>query len=211
LSQGKDPVGAIFGALGTGLTVAVFLGFFVTLAFAIADRSADARREIALANGKWTPNLLPIETSVESHDYRWSGPIAALVGNIFIIALLIIQRTASPVSTASGAPIPIISPELWDFWVWYFLGVLGVALVMDFVKLAVGRWRPWTAAIDTVLGIAGAVPLALLVWQNQVINPELHWTIAGNWVAVLVAVFILFLMVTSIAKLWREGRRKPAL
>jgi hypothetical protein len=50
----------------------------------------------------------------------------------------------------------------------------------------------------------------MLVWQNKVINPELHLTIAGNWVAVLVAVLILFVMVTSIANLWRQGRRQHA-
>lgn len=218
LAQGKDPIGAIFGAFGTCLTVAVYLGFFVTLAFVIADRNADSRREIALADGRWSPKMLPVETSVESHDYSWSQPIASLVGNVILVALIIIQRAVSPISTADGTPIPILDPSLWDFWIWYFFAIMGLAVVIDFVKLAVGRWRPWTALIDTLLGLAAAIPLAYLFWQAKIVNPALlshigheDWAVAGNWLGTVIALFVLLLAISSIAQLWRNGRTRRAV
>lgn len=160
--EGLGPViGTVFS---TVIAVAVHLGFWTTLVFAVLERTTPQGRPLTA----WDPSTLPqlpAKGTVRSLD---TG--AALVWLTLYVVALIGQHFFSPVLDASGGPLPVINPELWSFWLPYFIGL---AVLEAIFAIVLHRTRSWTvplAIVNTVLAVAFAIPAIMLLRSGDVMN-----------------------------------------
>lgn len=149
----------------TIIGVAVHMGFWTTLVFAVLERTTPQGKPLT----KWDPATLPqlpVAGTIKTLD---TG--AALVWLTLYIAALVAQQFFSPVQNAAGDPLPVINPELWSFWLPYFIGLavleIGFALVLHRAR----RWTVPLAFVNAALAIAFVVPAVLLLRSEAVINP----------------------------------------
>ena len=159
---------AVLGALGSALTVAVYLAVALTIMFALVDRAATRNTDAAHRGSAWSPKSLPTEE--RPLPKTWVETVWSVVFVVILVAAVFMLRTDSPFSN-NGEAIQILSPSLWKFWLPYFLAILLLGIVLDFVRLGIGRWHPIPTLTGTVLTLAGAIPLVALAWQSKIVNP----------------------------------------
>jgi hypothetical protein len=212
LSQHHPLATTIAGALSVGVTVAVYLAVCLTIAFALIDRAATRNVGPARRGGIWSPKYLPVDNRPAQKS--WGESVASVIFTVILVAAVAIQRTESPVATSGGVPIQILAPSLWDFWLPYFLVVLLLGVALDFVRLGIGRWHPVTTAMGTLLTLAGAVPFIALAYESKIVNPALwhavghtEWTTPGNWLSLIIAIFVGLVALGNVIDEWRRGSR----
>jgi hypothetical protein len=163
---------ALLAGIGGALTVGVHLAFWVTLAFAIVervDRSTWKDTDIKELTQPWTVEHLP--------ELPSSGAVSVgdTVGEIVTLGIsiggLLYLRDWSWVTDASGEPIPLFDPALWDFWFPALIGVMVLTAVFHIVKLVIGRWTIGLATVHAVLLLAFAVPFSAIALNGALINP----------------------------------------
>jgi len=157
-----DSVGAVIGeAVVTLLQVAVHVGFWTTLVFAILDWS-DSPTDFE----PWTVEKLP-----EQPNPRLGELVAGIVMFAILAALVVWQHFGSPFSE-DGERIPMADPDLWS---WYLPLVL-VTLALEAVHLwwvHVTGWT-WPAAwANLVVTALFTVPTMVLLLQGTMVNPDL--------------------------------------
>lgn len=187
-------VGGIIGAaIGTTLSVAVHIAFWTTLAFAILERSpaSAGRRSIDLP---WTLDMLPALPEPAKAS-RLAELIASVVMLVVFAAAIIVQQFGLP-WVPELASVPLLNPELWSFWLPYFLGLIGVEILFAVAIYAWG-WNWWLAAANLVLNIAFTVPALWLFLSGQLVNEPALDAMRWPWgdsapvvVTVIVAVMI---------------------
>jgi hypothetical protein len=158
----------------TGLTTAAHLVFWVTLSFAVVERSAAGR---ATGVVTWDPDQLP--------DTSRKVGLGESIASIAVLALfataLVWQQVASPV-VSDGSAIPVLDPALWSSWLPWFIAV--IVLEMAFA-VWLYRAREWTwrhAAANVALNLAFAVPAIVLLQSGRLFNPEFIATmVEGGW------------------------------
>ena len=156
--------------VGTALTLAVHIVFWTTLAFAVIERSDKRPPETVWSLSKLPP--IPTAGSIKLSD-----TIATLVVLALVIAGLSLSGSASPVMSADGSPVSFLDPDLWSFWLPYFIVILALEIVFEIVKYRVGRWTWPLASINLALNAAFAVPALYLLVTDQVLNPEFFETL----------------------------------
>jgi hypothetical protein len=207
---------ALLAGIGGALSVGVHVAFWVTLAFAIGERT-DPKTwkdpDLKGITGPWTVDQLPEMPS--------SGAVSVgeTAGEIVTIGLsiggLLWLRGWSWLTDANGEPIPLFDPVLWDNgWFPALIVVLALQVAFQVMKLLVGRWTIGLAAINAVLAAAFGIPFAVLALNGALINPafaaEIGWpALADGDSIVMVAVAIGTLLVTGweIVDGFRKARR----
>ena len=174
LLSGADVGDVIGSAIGVGFSVAVHLGFWTTLAFAIAERSPGA----GAADLAWTPDLLP-QLPELSRPGRRSELIGSLVF-LGIFALVIVWQQFGLPWVGALESIPLLDPELWSFWIPYFLVLIVLEMLFAIAIYAWG-WNWWLAAANLVLNVAFVVPAVWLFTTGQLINPEALEAMGWPW------------------------------
>ena len=163
---------ALLVGIGGALTVGVHVAFWVTLSFAVVervDRSAWKDSDLKQLYQPWTVEHLP--------ELPSSGAVSVgeTVGEIVTLGIsiggLLYLRGWSWVTDASGDPIPLFDPALWDFWFPALIAVLLLTAAFHIVKLVVGRWTIGLAIVHAVLLTAFALPFAALALNGALINP----------------------------------------
>lgn len=159
-------VGDVFGEMiGAGLTVAVHIVFWSTLAFALMERS-----DASVPTSEWTPDKLPARHG--GGEVKLSETIAALVFLVLAINVFILSRTVSPFTAEDGSLIPIFDPTVWDFWFPFLIGVLALEIGFEVVKYRVGRWTWSLASFNLALNALFAIPAIYLLATDRLFNPE---------------------------------------
>ncbi|MGC5307147.1 permease prefix domain 1-containing protein [Micromonospora zamorensis] len=159
-----------FGAIGSGIVVAlhvaVHIGFWLTLTFAIIERS---QQTVDLPD--WTVDQLP---DVPAHrDISLAETVASVVMLVVTIGYLPFQHYRSWVRDTDGDDIPLLDPTLWSFWLPALIVVLLGSLVFEIVKYRVGSWN-WTLfGTKALLNLAFSVPLVWLALSDRLLNPAL--------------------------------------
>src|SRR5690606_16829607 len=88
---------------------------------------------------------------------------------LFAVAI-VLQQFLSVFEDAAGQPIPVLQPELWSFWIPWFLGIILLEIVFAVVLTRTGRWT-WPLAIGNVLlGAAFTIPAVWLLAIGQLLN-----------------------------------------
>jgi hypothetical protein len=163
LIEGATAGEAIWGAISTAFIAAVQVLFWVTIGFAIAERSGEP-----VPVREWTPDQLPPVPAPERVG------LAELVGSLVsvgFVAVAIVWQQAFPPIVVDGQGEPIFDPALWSFWLPYFLVVLGLEVGLAFVIWARGAWT-WPLAIaNAVLDAAFAIPALWLLTNGLLFNP----------------------------------------
>lgn len=156
---------AIAGAVSTALGVTVHLAFWITLVFVIIERSGTSGPGAA-----WSPEALPDVPDL-SRRSRLPDLIASLVFLALFAGALIWQQLVPAVRDSAGDAVPFLDPELWSFWIPYFLGLLAAEAVFAVVVYLKG-WSWWRAVVNLLLNLAFAVPAVLLWVEGRLLNPE---------------------------------------
>jgi hypothetical protein len=162
---------AILSAFATTLTVAVHVCFWSTLVFVIIERTegrpAPGWKPDRLA---WSPDSLPEPPSgnpVSIFETTFSAVMLALFA-----AAIVWQQFYSVFENADGRPVPLLNPELWSFWLPYFLLLLALEAIFLVVTYRAGSWKWSTAWANVALNLLFAVPAVWLVLSGALLNPE---------------------------------------
>jgi len=150
--------------IGTAVSVAIQVGFWSTLTFAIIERTGGTAHL-----PEWSLDRLPAlprKTQVTLTD-----TVASLVVIGLVIALLIGQNFRSFVPGDDDDVIAVLDPDLWTPWLTGLIGVLVLSAVVEVWKYRVGRFTWPIAGATTALSIAFAVPVIWLASQDRLFNP----------------------------------------
>lgn len=156
---------ALWGAAMTGMLVA----FWVTVVFALIERSGVSIDEAAGRTRPWTPDdlpELPPERSITVGDFFASVVVIALIP-----IALVWQHFRSAFSDAEG-PIPLLDPDLWRSWFPVLFGILAVNLAIEVWKLRAGRWTVPLVLANVALNVAFVGYFVALFATEQVWNPD---------------------------------------
>jgi hypothetical protein len=164
---GGTPAPQLVGvAVTTALTVAVQTAFWITLVFAILERTGQP----ALGEA-WTPDRLP-ETPAEAVRPNVVEVVLSVAALALLAGLLVWQQTAAPI-TIDGTGYPLFDPALWSTWIPWFLVVLGLEIVFTLVRWMRGGWTWTLAVVNLGLNLAFVVPAVWLVQTGQLFDPGL--------------------------------------
>ena len=173
LLAGAAPGDIAASVVSTVLALVVHLAFWVTLVFAILERSP---RTQALA--PWTPEQLR-EVPDAGRSSRLSDLIASLVF-LTLFAVVIVWQQAEPFTFGAFESIPVLNPELWSFWLPYFLVLIVLEMIFAIAVYAWG-WNWWLAATNLLLNVAFTIPALWLFATGQLFNPEFLDVIGWPW------------------------------
>jgi hypothetical protein len=212
--SGHGPLETGGTAFGVALQVGLQLAFWVTLAFAIIDRTTD-RRDAPLV--RWTPDHLPKLPTRER--FGLGELIPSIVFLVFFGTAILWQQSVSFFTDVAGDPIPVLNPDLWSFWLPWFLSIILLDLIFTVLLYVRGYWTMLFASINLALNVAFAVPAVWLFTTGQLINPAfleaMGWPVADiptvATVTVLVALFVgitLWDSVDGYRKAWLNARAK---
>lgn len=170
----NDLGAAIGSAIGGVLTVGAQMIAWLTVVFALIDRSR--HRELAMVD-QWTPDDLP---ELRQTDKRDSGVALSVAWNALVIALIVWQHTAAPYR-AGNDRIEVLDPALWSGWIWPILAGLAAIVTLDVIRFATGRWTMVHAGLYAVAELVASLPLAWILWKQQFFNPAFLADFNNGW------------------------------
>jgi hypothetical protein len=208
------PIGAAIGTTAvTAIQIAVNVGFWTTLVFAVLERSG-AEGTVAV----WTLDQLP-EITERPQTSRLSELIGSLVFLTLFAVALVWQQFGIVWLADEGGAVPVLDPDLWSFWIPYFLALIGLEILFT-VAVYVGGWNWWLVAANLVLNVAFTVPALWLLLTGQLISPELLELMRWPWGEAGPIVLAVVVVVTIGAAVWdvvdgaikaaRATRRTPS-
>ncbi|NLI17786.1 MAG: hypothetical protein GX427_03115 [Actinomycetales bacterium] len=154
---------AIGDALSSGFSAATGIAFWMTLAFALVDRYGEKEPTEA-----WTPDDLP-----SPPEGTGAGRLGDLVASVIFLALfagaIIWQQFASFYTDAAGNPIPFLNPDLWSFWIPWFLGIAALEIAFA-VAIYLRGWTWPLAVVNVALNAAFAIPAIWLLRSGQLVS-----------------------------------------
>lgn len=135
------------------LSVAVHLGFWVTVTFAVIERARpESERDRPL--NTWQPDQLTTEV-----PWRQVGLAESLFQAGF--AALMAVLVAWQFSGVGDDAIQVLNPEVDSIWKVALIGLFVLDAVMALAVWRVGRWTPTLAAVNVASNAAAAT---LLIW-----------------------------------------------
>lgn len=164
-----DGIGPVIGGtVTTVLSVAVNLGFWVTAIFATLERVDKGSKTRGI---EWTPDYLPTVPDPKAGT-GLGELIASAVFLVLFAGAIVWQQVSSVFVDADGAPIPVLQPQLWSFWLPYALVLIALELAFAVVLYARRRWGWGLAVVNIVLNVAFVVPALWLTLTGRLVNPE---------------------------------------
>lgn len=205
-------VTAVLGAAAMG---AVQVSFWVTLVFVLLDRFAS--EEIERERRPWTLDDLPELPAAQ--QVGLGEVVTECAGTLLLVAALFVQRSWSPVRTAEGEPVPVISPELWGSTMWLVVALLLVTAALVVAAHVRGGWT-WplagaTAVADLVL--FGLIATAAV--RDELINPAFLIELSADleldsvWQpnAAVIVLVVGVVLAWDAAEALRKAARRPAI
>lgn len=215
-----DHVGEAFGAaVGAAIQIAVQVAFWVTLVFAVIERSAHGK-PLDTGEGGWTPDKLP--DRAKGNQVGLGEFVAGMVVLAVSVAFLVGQHLHSPLQNAAGQAVPLLDPTLWPGWMAVLFTLIGAAAVVEFLKYRHGRWSYRLAALNGAVNLAFLAVLGGLSVAGRLVNPEFTSTVTdlsdspdfGNfahWVGVNAWIVIAVVFLWDTVEGFVKARRAAAL
>ncbi|MEU8138928.1 HAAS signaling domain-containing protein [Streptodolium elevatio] len=172
--DGRGTPDVIGGAVGTVLTVGAQLVAWLTVVFAVVERSG---KRTAVAGATWTPDDLP-----DRHTPTEPGTpaYASMTWHALLAALIVWQHTAQPYRIEDGTHVDALEPGLWSGWIWPILAGLAALVTIDAVRAVRGATRSlavWGIAAQA----AFSLPLAWILYDEEFFNPVFLADFNGGW------------------------------
>ncbi|MGW4295345.1 permease prefix domain 1-containing protein [Micromonospora chersina] len=162
---GGEPGAAVGAGVASGLQTAVQIAFWVTLCFAVLERT-----DTSLNLPEWTVDQLPEET--RERQVTLVDSCASIVFLLVAVAFLPWQHF-QPWLSGDGSRLPMIDPALWSFWLPALIVVLVATVGLEIAKYRAGRWTWPLVAVNAALNLAFAAPLVWLLLTDRLLNPAL--------------------------------------
>lgn len=162
LISGAEIGGSLVQTLAIGLQVTVHLVFWTTLVFVVLERTG------ADTGMKWDVDQLP---EVQEDGAGRSELIASLVF-LGIAAVAVVWDATRGFFPTGGEPIAILNPGLWPWWIGALFALMVLEAVFAFALYAQRRWSIVLAALNTVLALAFAAWVLVLLLGGELVNPE---------------------------------------
>jgi hypothetical protein len=206
---GAEPWDVVLSGFGAAFSVGVQVAFWVTVAFALIERSGAQRR---------VPSMWDLGDLPELPDRRISlgSTIGSITGLAVLIWFLLWQPGYQESFDPGGPSIPILDPSLSTTWIPFLVGVLLASIALEIWKYLKGRWTPPLAAVNTALSLAFAIPAIWLLQTDQFFNPAFLSAITvvdvpstGDALSTLIVWIIVLVSVIDIAEgWWKAGRSR---
>ena len=163
----EDNVGGAIGeGISTAITVAVQIAFWVTLVFAILERT-NTRLDLPGWNVDDLPEG-PVDRQITLAD------TAAGIGLLALFAAYLpLQHFRSFVPSDGDRNLPVLDPALWSFWLPFLIAVLVANIGLEVAKYRAGRWTWPLVGVNALLGLAFAAPVVWLMSTDRLLNPDL--------------------------------------
>lgn len=201
------PMGALIGeSLGVALSTAVHVAFWVTVVFAVLERTG------AQTGVEWDVDQLP---ELQSSGTTRTDTIASVVlAGVFSAALIWDQLRGAV--RLEGESLSLLNPELWPTWILALVALLVLEVALAVVVLIRGRWTGMLAALNTALAVAFISWALTLIGRGELINPEfIDLALHANGVdeptvriiAVILAVAVVAGSMWDIVDGWLKARR----
>lgn len=163
--SGAGPLDIVASVVGTTISVGIAMAFWVTVVFAIIERTGAAETTVT----SWSLDRLP------AADAKPQVGIDVLIGGVlgllFLVAGLVAQSAFPAFRDTDGEAIPFLEPALWSWWIPYFVVVLIAELIFAIVLYRRRAWNFGLAVGNIVITLAFAVPLIVLLLSDSVVNP----------------------------------------
>lgn len=157
-----DGTGEVIGhSISASLSTAVHLCFWVTVVFAVLERTGSGLPE-------WTVDSLPEAPDAGSGR---SNLIASLVFLGLAAGALLWDQWIGFVRVA-GEAIPVLNPGLWPWSMAGLLALIAAEAVLAIVVFVRGGWSRGLAVANTALGVLFASLTLTLLGRGQLANPD---------------------------------------
>lgn len=172
-----DTARAVIGAtVDTGITTAVHIVCWTTLAFALVDRVFHQRRPAGWRPAQWTPAALP---ELPSRRMRHAELISVTVALVLFTSLILMSPRLGIQETPDGQPIGVLTPWLWDTGVVYaFIAAVVASLGFAYAKHYL-RWSLPLGMTGALVNLAAPTMLIWLALTDRVLNPA--FVAAAGW------------------------------
>ena len=163
-SFSNDSIGEIIAAgIAAGLSAGVYVAFWVTLVFAILERTG------TITGARWNVDRLPEQKS--SHVNR--GDFIASLTVLTVLAVALLWDRLQGFVRLDAEPLTILNPDLWPWSISGLFGLIAARAALSIMILIVGRWTTVTAIVNTTLAILFMSLTVTLLGRGELINPEL--------------------------------------
>lgn len=191
---------AIGTTVVTAIQITVNIGFWTTLVFAVLERTTSGH-DLTL---KWTPDQLP--ELPQPTDRHRSSRLSELIGSLvflglFAVVLVLQQFGLAWRGAPDGGPVPVLNPELWSFWLPYFLALIALEILFAVAVYAWG-WNWWLVAANVVLNVAFTVPALWLLLTGQLFSDAFLELIRWPWGEAGPIVLTIVVVVTIGVAIW---------
>ncbi|MGW0431721.1 HAAS signaling domain-containing protein [Micromonospora sp. NPDC003197] len=207
----KNDLGSIIGSgIGAVLTIGAQMIAWLTVVFALIERSRQRDEVIKGSTTEWTPDQLP--EMREAADKSGITACATAVWDLVLIGLIVWQSTAKPYRADNGERIQVLDPALWSGWIWPMLAGLAALVVLNLIWFATRNWTMTLAVPHAIAQAVFALPLAWILHQQKFFNPEFLASITKDWTVpdtfyTVAALGVLAVAGSEIVQRFRETRR----
>lgn len=163
----KQSLGSVIGAVvGGAFMAAVQVIFWVTLVFAIMERTIPQAETSSDPDLQWTPKDLPAQASTKTKQ-GLGDMLGEVIGNAVLIALLVYQQWWL---TIDGQQMSVINPEV-RWWVPLMIVTLAASALLALWIGASRQIRRPHVGVDIVISLVAVVPTIYLALTDQLLNP----------------------------------------
>ncbi|MGM7680004.1 permease prefix domain 1-containing protein [Microbacterium sp. A94] len=198
----------IGSAIGIGLSVAVHIAFWVTLVFAVLERTG------ADTGVRWDVDQLPEPQAKEAPRTELITSLAYLV----IVTGAVLWDHFRGFFPTGGEPIAILNPELWPWWIGGLFVLLAAEVVLAIAVYGNKSWNRGLAIFNTALAVLFVSWWLTLLGRGDLINPEfIDFAFTGavdedalRILAILTGFAAVGIAVWDSIDGWRKARRTAA-
>ena len=196
----NDAGSAVETGLDTVLTVGAQMIAWLTVVFAVMDRLQVRGRLPDI----WTPDRLP---RVRPSDRPSTSACASAVWNASLLVLIFWQYTAEPYRNGNDR-LAVLDPDLRSGWIWPIVTGLAAIVILEIIRIRRGSWSlplaGWYAAAEAAVSL----PLAWLLYDDRLLNPELVAEVGkapDSWFSAA-ALIVLIIGAGEVIKRFRDAR-----
>lgn len=210
-------IDAVIDAGESVIWAAVWILFWTTVGFVIAERTKEAD-VLPQRHREWSVDDLP----------KAEGPRQISLGDVLpSVIALIVFGTLAVLQHSRGVGVfvrgdfadsydhlPVIDPDLGIAWVVGFFGLLAISMAVEIVKYVVGSWSRKVFLLVVAEAGLWTAYAGTLAWSEQIFNPELvrrfdevdaDWWVAGGSGNSIAAVIMIAISLWDVWEAW-QGR-----